>query len=135
VEPAVSVGAVVSSSRCSRSGATAATSVGFASGTGVGAGFGAGLRRAARGSRAGASGRGATGWGAERTATGAAFAAGTAAGGAAAATAAGRADVWGGFAGQGLGMVRAVRPAAEVLRYIVEGAERALERGPALLRG
>ena len=40
----------------------------------------------------------------------------------AAATAAGRADVWGGFAGQGLGMVRAVRPAAEVLRDIVEGA-------------
>jgi nitronate monooxygenase len=53
----------------------------------------------------------------------------------AAATAAGRADVWGGFAGQGLGMVRAVRPAAEVLRDIVEGAERALERAPRLLRG
>ena len=51
----------------------------------------------------------------------------------AAATAAGRADVWGGFAGQGLGMVRAVRPAAEVLRDIVEGAERALlERAPSL---
>jgi NAD(P)H-dependent flavin oxidoreductase YrpB (nitropropane dioxygenase family)/uncharacterized protein YbjT (DUF2867 family) len=52
----------------------------------------------------------------------------------AAATAAGRADVWGGFAGQGLGMVRAVRPAAEVLRDIVEGAERALERAPGLAR-
>ena len=52
----------------------------------------------------------------------------------AAATAAGRADVWGGFAGQGLGMVRAVRPAAEVLRGIVEGAERALaERAAGLL--
>jgi NAD(P)H-dependent flavin oxidoreductase YrpB (nitropropane dioxygenase family) len=55
----------------------------------------------------------------------------------AAATAAGRADVWGGFAGQGLGMVRAVRPAAEVLREIVDGAERALgERAPnCLARG
>ena len=52
----------------------------------------------------------------------------------AAAMAAGRADVWGGFAGQGLGMVRAVRPAAEVLRDIVEGAERALERGAGLAR-
>ncbi|GAA0570794.1 nitronate monooxygenase family protein [Craurococcus roseus] len=52
----------------------------------------------------------------------------------AAAMAAGRADVWGGFAGQGLGMVRAVRPAAEVLRGIVEGAERALaERAAGLL--
>ncbi|MBD0270920.1 MAG: nitronate monooxygenase [Acetobacteraceae bacterium] len=52
----------------------------------------------------------------------------------AAAAAAGRADVWGGFAGQGLGMVRAVRPAAEVLRDIVEGAERALaERAAGLL--
>ena len=29
--------------------------------------------------------------------------------------AAGRADVWGGFAGQGLGMIRAVRPAAAVM--------------------
>lgn len=50
----------------------------------------------------------------------------------AAALAAGRADVWGGFAGQGLGMVRAVRPAAEVFRSIVEGAERALARAPGL---
>ena len=46
----------------------------------------------------------------------------------AAALAAGRADVWGGFAGQGLGMIRAVRPAAAVMREIVEGAERALRR-------
>ncbi len=50
----------------------------------------------------------------------------------AAAAAAGRADVWGGFAGQGLGMVRAVRRAAEVLRDIVEGAERALARARGL---
>lgn len=54
----------------------------------------------------------------------------------AAATAAGRANVWGGFAGQGLGMVRAVRPAAEVLRDIVDGAERVLaERAALLARG
>ena len=51
----------------------------------------------------------------------------------AAALAAGRADVWGGFAGQGLGMIRAVRPAAEVLRDIVEGAERELRRASGLL--
>lgn len=53
----------------------------------------------------------------------------------AAAMAADRADVWGGFAGQGLGMVRAVRPAAEVLRDIVDGAERALNRAPGLSLG
>ena len=46
----------------------------------------------------------------------------------AAALAAGRPDVWGGFAGQGLGMIRAVRPAAAVMQEIVEGAERALRR-------
>ena len=46
----------------------------------------------------------------------------------AAALAAGRADVWGGFAGQGLGMIRAVRPAAAVVQEIIEGAERALRR-------
>ena len=39
----------------------------------------------------------------------------------AAALAAGRADVWGGFAGQGLGMVRAVRPAAAVMQDLVAG--------------
>jgi nitronate monooxygenase len=44
----------------------------------------------------------------------------------AAALAAGRADVWGGFAGQGLGMIRGIRPAAEVLRALVEGAEQRL---------
>ncbi len=44
----------------------------------------------------------------------------------AAALAAERGDVWPGFAGQGLGMIRAVRPAATVLDDIVAGAERAL---------
>lgn len=53
----------------------------------------------------------------------------------AAALAAGRADVWGGFAGQGLGMIHAVRPAAEVLRDIVAGAERELARARTLLAG
>ena len=52
----------------------------------------------------------------------------------AAAAAAGRADVWGGFAGQGLGMIYAVRPAAEVLADIVAGAVRELARAQALLR-
>ncbi|RYI86062.1 MAG: nitronate monooxygenase, partial [Acetobacteraceae bacterium] len=42
--------------------------------------------------------------------------------------AAGRADVWGGFAGQGLGMIHGIRPAAEVLAGIVAGAEQALRR-------
>ena len=44
----------------------------------------------------------------------------------AAALAADRAEIWGGFAGQGLGMVRAVRPAAAVLRDLAAGAERVL---------
>jgi nitronate monooxygenase len=44
----------------------------------------------------------------------------------AAAFAAGRADVAPGFAGQGIGMIHAIRPAAEVLRDLVAGAERAL---------
>jgi nitronate monooxygenase len=52
-----------------------------------------------------------------------------------AALAAGRADVWGGFAGQGLGMIRTIRPAAEVLAEIISGAERELARVPALLAG
>jgi NAD(P)H-dependent flavin oxidoreductase YrpB (nitropropane dioxygenase family) len=47
--------------------------------------------------------------------------------------AAGRADIWGGFAGQGLGLVRAVRPAAEVMADLVAGAERELARGQTLL--
>lgn len=53
----------------------------------------------------------------------------------AAALAAGRADVWGGFAGQGLGMIHAVRPAAAVLVDIVNGAERELARARTLLEG
>lgn len=53
----------------------------------------------------------------------------------AAALAAGRADVWGGFAGQGLGMIHAVRPAAAVLVDIVNGAERELARVRTLLEG
>ena len=47
----------------------------------------------------------------------------------AAAFAAERADIAPGFAGQGIGMIHAIRPAAEVLRELVAGAERALERG------
>jgi NAD(P)H-dependent flavin oxidoreductase YrpB (nitropropane dioxygenase family) len=45
----------------------------------------------------------------------------------AAGMAARRADIVPGFAGQGIGMIRAVRPAAEVLREIVAGAQRALK--------
>ncbi len=37
-----------------------------------------------------------------------------------------RADIVAGFAGQGIGMIRSIRPAAEVLREIVEGARQAL---------
>jgi nitronate monooxygenase len=44
----------------------------------------------------------------------------------AAAFATGRGDVAPGFAGQGIGMIDAIRPAAEVLRDLVAGAERAL---------
>lgn len=53
----------------------------------------------------------------------------------AAALAAGRADVWGGFAGQGLGLVRAVRPAAAVMQDLVVGAETVLARVGGLVRG
>jgi NAD(P)H-dependent flavin oxidoreductase YrpB (nitropropane dioxygenase family) len=52
----------------------------------------------------------------------------------AAALAAGRADIWGGFAGQGLGMIHALRPAAAVLQEIAAGAERELQRARRLLR-
>lgn len=52
-----------------------------------------------------------------------------------AALAAGRADVWGGFAGQGLGMIHGIRPAAAVLQEIVAGAERELARAGGLLGG
>lgn len=44
----------------------------------------------------------------------------------AAALVAGRQDIWPGFAGQGLGMIHVVQPAAEVMRAIVEQAERTL---------
>ena len=53
----------------------------------------------------------------------------------AAALVAGRADVWGGFAGQGLGMIQGVRPAAAVLEDIVAGAARELDRARRLLAG
>ncbi|HST74481.1 MAG TPA: nitronate monooxygenase family protein [Acetobacteraceae bacterium] len=46
----------------------------------------------------------------------------------AAALRAGRADIIPGFAGQGLGMIKSVRPAAEVLTSIVAEAERVLAR-------
>jgi NAD(P)H-dependent flavin oxidoreductase YrpB (nitropropane dioxygenase family) len=44
-----------------------------------------------------------------------------------------RADVNPGIAGQGVGLTREIRPAAEVLRDLVAGAEAALRRGAALL--
>jgi nitronate monooxygenase len=53
----------------------------------------------------------------------------------AAALAAGRADVWGGFAGQGLGLVRAVRPAAAVMQDLVAGAEQVLGRAGGFVQG
>ncbi len=40
----------------------------------------------------------------------------------------GRGDVNPGFAGQGIGMIKAVRPAAEILAGIVDGTDRALRR-------
>ena len=46
----------------------------------------------------------------------------------AAGSAAKRSDINPGFAGQGLGLVTAVRPAAEIFGEIVESAEEALER-------
>jgi nitronate monooxygenase len=39
-----------------------------------------------------------------------------------------RADVNPGFAGQGIGMIRAIRPAAEIFKELVWGAEQALKR-------
>jgi len=39
-----------------------------------------------------------------------------------------RGDVNPGFAGQGIGMIRSIRPAAEIFRELVWGAEQALER-------
>ncbi len=53
-----------------------------------------------------------------------------------AANLAGRADVNPGFAGQGIGMIRAVRPAAEIVADLVAGAEAALRtRAGAALGG
>jgi len=46
-----------------------------------------------------------------------------------------RGDVNPGFAGQGIGMIKAVRPAAEIFRELVYGAEQALNRSSNLLRG
>jgi NAD(P)H-dependent flavin oxidoreductase YrpB (nitropropane dioxygenase family) len=51
----------------------------------------------------------------------------------AAATAARRGDIVPGFAGQGIGMIHAIRPAGEVLRQIVADAQAALKRAPQLL--
>jgi nitronate monooxygenase len=53
----------------------------------------------------------------------------------AAALAGERQDIWPGFAGQGLGMIHVVRPAADVLRDIVEVAERTLAGAALSLRG
>ncbi len=47
----------------------------------------------------------------------------------------GRGDIAPGFAGQGIGMIQSIRPAAEVLRDLVAGAERALEGAAGLVRG
>ncbi len=38
-----------------------------------------------------------------------------------------RGDINPGFAGQGIGMIKSVRPAAEIFRDIVQGAQRTLE--------
>ena len=46
----------------------------------------------------------------------------------AAASASGRADVNPGFAGQGMGLIKAIRPAADILREIVDTAEASLSR-------
>jgi NAD(P)H-dependent flavin oxidoreductase YrpB (nitropropane dioxygenase family) len=52
----------------------------------------------------------------------------------AAANRAQRGDINPGFAGQGIGMVKAVRPAAEILREMVYSAEQALQRASNLHR-
>jgi NAD(P)H-dependent flavin oxidoreductase YrpB (nitropropane dioxygenase family) len=46
----------------------------------------------------------------------------------AAAGAAHRADINPGFAGQGMGLIKSIRPAADILREIVETAEASLSR-------
>ena len=45
-----------------------------------------------------------------------------------------RGDIAPGFAGQGIGMIHSIRPAAEVLHDLVEGAEKALGQAPGLVR-
>jgi NAD(P)H-dependent flavin oxidoreductase YrpB (nitropropane dioxygenase family) len=40
----------------------------------------------------------------------------------------GRGDIAPGFAGQGIGMIQSIRPAAEVLHDLVAGAEKALQQ-------
>jgi NAD(P)H-dependent flavin oxidoreductase YrpB (nitropropane dioxygenase family) len=44
-----------------------------------------------------------------------------------------RGDILPGFAGQGVGAIRDIRPAAEVMRELVAGAEEALSRAPSYL--
>ncbi len=44
-----------------------------------------------------------------------------------------RGDILPGFAGQGVGAIRDIRPAAEVLRELVAGAEKALSQAPSYL--
>ena len=44
-----------------------------------------------------------------------------------------RGDIAPGFAGQGIGMIQAIRPAAEVFEDLVTGAEQALARASGLL--
>jgi NAD(P)H-dependent flavin oxidoreductase YrpB (nitropropane dioxygenase family) len=51
----------------------------------------------------------------------------------AAAAAAGRSDIAPGSAGQGMGMIHSVRPAAEIVRELVAEAEQALRAAPRLL--
>jgi NAD(P)H-dependent flavin oxidoreductase YrpB (nitropropane dioxygenase family) len=46
----------------------------------------------------------------------------------------GRGDIAPGFAGQGIGMIHSIRPAREVLRDLVEGAEKALEDAARFVR-
>jgi NAD(P)H-dependent flavin oxidoreductase YrpB (nitropropane dioxygenase family) len=52
----------------------------------------------------------------------------------AAANRAQRGDINPGFAGQGIGMVKAIRPAAEILNEMVYSAEQALPRASNLYR-
>jgi NAD(P)H-dependent flavin oxidoreductase YrpB (nitropropane dioxygenase family) len=45
-----------------------------------------------------------------------------------------RGDIAPGFAGQGIGMIQSIRPAAEVMHDLVTGAEKVLAQAPAFLR-